>query len=77
MDKYKTNPTFNKWFSSIKLEKLPIAIQEKVLIFDKYYKKLNFFLALQLFIHAINEEKESLRDIDPAFDSKELQKNWD
>lgn len=42
--------------------------------FDKYYKKLSFFQALQMFLHAINEEKESLRDIDTTFVSKEIQK---
>ncbi|MFL2139811.1 IS4/IS5 family transposase, partial [Desemzia sp. FAM 23991] len=72
MDKYKLNSAFNKWFSAIKLEKLPIPIREKVFAFDKYHKKLSFFRALQLFLHAINEEKESLRDMDTAFVSKEL-----
>jgi len=74
MDKYKLNSAFNKWFSAIKLEKLPIPIREKVFAFDKYHKKLSFFRALQLFLLAINEEKESLRDMDTAFVSKELQK---
>lgn len=74
MDKYNLNSAFNKWLSAIKLEQLPIAIREKILTFDKYQKKLSFFRALQLFLHAINEEKESFRDIDTAFVSEELQK---
>ncbi|MFL2145233.1 IS4 family transposase [Desemzia sp. FAM 24101] len=74
MDKYKTNTAFNKWFSSIKLEKLSSPIFERIFAFDKYQKKLSFFRALQIFLHAINEEKESFRDMDTAFVSKELQK---
>lgn len=74
MDKYKTNTVFNKWFSSIKLKKLPSPILEKIVAFDKYQKKLSFFRALQIFLHAINEEKESFRDMDTAFVSKELQR---
>nr|WP_234987794.1 hypothetical protein [Carnobacterium iners] len=42
--------------------------------FDKYHKKLSFFRALQLFLHGINDEKESLREMDAAFVSKERQK---
>ncbi|SMH27084.1 transposase, IS4 family [Carnobacterium iners] len=74
MDKYKTNSAFNKWFSSIKLNLLPSPIQKKIVDFDKYHKKLSFFQALQLFLHGINDEKESLREMDAAFVSKELQK---
>ncbi|SEL35580.1 hypothetical protein [Carnobacterium iners] len=74
MDKHKKNSTFNKGFSSIKLDRLPSPIQKKIVDFDKYHKKLSFFQTLQLFLHGINDEKESLEEVDAAFVSKELQK---
>lgn len=77
MDKYKTKSALNKWFSSIKLNKLPPVIQEKITGFDKYQKKLTFIKALQIFLHGINDEKESLRDMDAALNAKSLQKEMD
>ncbi|SEK55414.1 hypothetical protein [Carnobacterium iners] len=74
IDKYKTNSAFNKWFSFIKLDCLPSSIKKKIVAFDKYHKKLSFFQSLQLFLHGINDEKESLREMDEAFVSKERQK---
>lgn len=73
MDKYKTNSAFNKWFSEINLENLSEPIQKKVQNFNKYRKKLYFEKMLQILLHSINDEKESLRDINISFVSEELQ----
>ena len=73
MDKYKTKSAFNKWFSAINLNELPFSIQEKISDFNRYQKKLTFTKALQIFLHGIHEEKESLRDMDTAFVSDNLQ----
>ncbi len=74
MDKYKANSAFNKWFSFIQFEKLLSAAREKINSFDKYQKKLVFSKALLLFLYAINEEKESYRDIDLSMVSADLRK---
>lgn len=74
MDKYKTNSAFNKWFSAINLNGLPLSMQEKISDFNRYQKKLTFTKALQIFLHGIHEEKESLREMDTAFVSDHLQK---
>ncbi|WP_090005132.1 hypothetical protein [Carnobacterium iners] len=47
---------------------------KKIFAFDKYHQKLSFFQALQLFLHGINNEKESLEEMDAAFVSRERQK---
>lgn len=73
MDKYKTNSAFNKWFSAIQLKNLPDSIQIKIQEFDRYRKKLDFEKALLIFLHGVNDEKESLRDLDTSFVSEELQ----
>lgn len=73
MDKYKTNSAFNKWFSAIQLEKLPDPIQKKIQEFDHYRKKLSFEKVLLILLHGVNDEKESLRDLNTSFVSEELQ----
>lgn len=77
MDKYKTNSAFNKWFSSIKLKKLPFDIQEKIFQADRYTKKLGFEQFLKVFLYGIDQERESLRELDTAFVSQELQETMD
>ena len=74
MDKYKSISAFNIQLSPIQSKKLPFSIRKKIDGFDKYQEKLFFATALRLFLYAVNEEKESLREIDAAFVSKDLQK---
>lgn len=73
MDKYKLISAFNKWFSPINLEKLSISSKKLMLDFDSYRKKLHFEAVLQLFLYAINEEKESLRDLNTSLINQALQ----
>lgn len=73
MDKYKSISAFNKWFSPINLEKLSISSQNLILNFNSYRKKLHFESVLQLFLYAINEEKESLRDLNTSLINQALQ----
>ncbi|SEL09300.1 hypothetical protein SAMN04488114_12520 [Carnobacterium iners] len=56
----------------IKLDHLPRPIQK--IGFDKYHNKLSFSRALQFFLYGINDEKESLREVEATFVSKERQK---
>ncbi|MCB5952807.1 IS4 family transposase [Enterococcus sp. BWT-B8] len=73
MDKYKTNSAFNKWFSAIKLETLSVYSKKWILDYNSYRKKLSFESVLKLFLYAINEEKESLRDLSTALINRSLQ----
>lgn len=77
MDKYKTNTTFNKWFSAIKLGKLSVNSQKCIFDYNSYRKKLSFEAVLKLFLYAVNEEKESLRDLSTALIDRSLQLETD
>ena len=66
MDKYNIISAFNKWLSPIHLEKLSNSAQKEISSFDAYRKKLDFKALLSLLLYAINEEKESLRDLSAA-----------
>lgn len=74
MDKYKTNTSFNKWFSSINLNQLSKAAKQDIAAFNRYVKKFPFETALKLFLHGINAEKESLRHLDTDMVSPDLQR---
>ena len=76
MDKYKSNSAFNKWLSPIQLKKLPFSIRKRIDAFNNYQEKLYYHTALHLFLYAVNEEKESLREIDASLVSKNLQKEF-
>ncbi|GMA45001.1 IS4-like element ISTeha5 family transposase [Tetragenococcus halophilus] len=73
MDKYKTISAFNKWFSNINFKKLPFSIREKISQADKYHKKFAFEHFLKVFLYGIDHECESLREMDTAFVSPDLQ----
>ena len=73
MDKYKTNTAFNKWFSAIKLENLSVDSKKWIFNYNSYRKKLSFEAVLKLFLYAINEEKESLRDLSTSLINEALQ----
>ena len=73
MDKYKTNTAFNKWFSAIKLENLSVDSKKWIFDYNSYRKKLSFEAVLKLFLYAINEEKESLRDLSTSLINEALQ----
>ncbi|GMA46896.1 transposase [Tetragenococcus muriaticus] len=73
MDKYKTISAFNKWFSAINLKKLPFSIREKIFQAEKYHKKLSFEHFLKVFLYGVDNECESLREMDTSFVSSELQ----
>ncbi|MCF1615228.1 MAG: IS4 family transposase [Staphylococcus equorum] len=73
MDKYKTISAFNKWFSTIKFNQLPFSIREKIAQADKYHKKFRFEQFLKVFLYGIDGDRESLREIDTAFVSQDLQ----
>src|SRR5699024_8767757 len=77
MDKYKTICAFNKWFSSIKLKKLPLEVQEKIVQTERYTKKFHFESFLKVFLYGIDQERESLRELDTAFVSKNLQRTME
>lgn len=77
MDKYKTNSAFNKWFSAINLENLSVYSKQFVASYDSYRKKLSFEAVLKLFLYAINEEKESLRDLSTSLINESLQLETD
>lgn len=64
MDKYKTKRTINKWFSFIQFEQLSKKSREAIHSFNRYSKKLTFLKALKLFLHAINDETDSLRHME-------------
>lgn len=74
MDKYKSISAFNKWFSPINLEKLSVSSQNAIANFNSYRKKLDFEAILKLFIYAINEEKESLRDLNTSLINQSLRR---
>lgn len=74
MDKYNIISAFNKWLSPIHLEKLSNSAQKEISSFDAYRKKLDFKALLSLLLYAINEEKESLRDLSAALIHSPLQK---
>ncbi|WP_223273151.1 hypothetical protein [Enterococcus sp. OL5] len=73
MDKYKTNSAFNKWFYAIKLENLSVYSKQFIHDYNSYRKKLSFEAVLKLFLYAINEEKESLRDLSTSLINEALQ----
>ncbi|GFK21685.1 IS4 family transposase [Tetragenococcus halophilus] len=73
MDKYKTISAFNKWLSNINFKNLPFSIREKISQADKYHKKFDFEHFLKVFLYGIDNECESLREIDTAFVSPDLQ----
>ncbi len=77
MDKYKLISAFNKWFSPINSEKLSISSKKSIGHFNSYRKKLNFEAVLQLFLYAINEEKESLQDLSMSLMNQSLQRATD
>ncbi|MFD2729429.1 IS4 family transposase [Enterococcus camelliae] len=73
MDKYKINTAFNKWFSAINLENLSVYSKQFIHDYNLYRKKLSFETVLELFLYAINEEKESLRDLSTSLINEALQ----
>ncbi|EOT29024.1 hypothetical protein OMQ_01550 [Enterococcus saccharolyticus subsp. saccharolyticus ATCC 43076] len=77
MDKYKTNSAFNKWFSAINLENLSVCAKQFIVNYNSYRKKLSFEAVLKLFLYAINEEKESLRDLSTSLINESLQLETD
>ena len=58
MDKYKTNTTFNKWFSAIKLGKLSVNSQKCIFDYNSYRKKLSFEAVLKLFSTQLMKKKK-------------------
>lgn len=74
MDKYNTISAFNKWLSPIHLENFSNSAQKEISSFDAYRKKLDFKELLSLLLYAINEEKESLRDLSASLTHSPLQK---
>lgn len=74
MDKYKLKNAFSEWVSPINLKKLSFSSRKQIQDFNQYHKKLSFSQAIFLFLYGINEEKESLRELNSAFISKHLQK---
>ncbi|MGX7197586.1 IS4 family transposase [Enterococcus olivae] len=77
MDKYKTNSAFNKWFSAINVENLSVSAKQFIVNYNSYRKKLSFEAVLKLFLYAINEEKESLRDLSTSLINESLQLETD
>ncbi len=73
MDKYNTISAFNKWLLPICLEKCSNSSKKALSSFDAYRKKLDFKALLSLLLYAINEEKESLRDLSAALTHCPLQ----
>lgn len=77
MDKYKTKTTFQQWFSPISFNNLSQKAQESIQQFNRYSKKLSFDAFLKLLTFAVNGELDSLRHIDAALLSPDLQKAID
>lgn len=73
MDKYNTNTTFNKWFSSINLSSLSEGAQKEMNQFNKYVKKMDLESYLKLLLHAIHDEKESLHHLENTVMNLNLQ----
>ena len=73
MDNCNTNTTFNKWFSSINLTNLSEDAQQEIKQFNRYGTKMNFRTFIKLFIHAIQDEKESLRHLKNTVMNQKLQ----
>ena len=72
MDKYNSKTAFQKWISSISIDKLSKKSQDTIGIFDSYSKKLDFRTALKILLYAVYEELPSYREIDRAFMDKRL-----
>lgn len=73
MDKYNTNTTFNKWFSPINLTTLSEGAQKEMAQFNRYVTKMDFEKFLKLLLHAIHDEKESLRHLENTVMNPKLQ----
>lgn len=73
MDKYNTNTTFNKWFLPINLTTLSKDAQKEMAQFNQYVKKMDFEAFLKLLLHAIHDEKESLRHLENTIINPKLQ----
>lgn len=73
MDKYNTNTTFNKWFSRINLTTLSKGAQKEMAQFNRYVTKMDFEKFLKLLLHAIHDEKESLRHLENTVMNPNLQ----
>lgn len=77
MDKYNTNTTFNKWFSPINLNSLSKNALAAIAQFNQYTKKMDFEAFLKLLLHAIHDEKESLRHLENTLLNPKLQQEVD
>ncbi|MGM0109844.1 IS4 family transposase [Enterococcus sp. DIV0187] len=67
MDKYKSETSFQKWFSSINFTELSEKNLNSINKYDYYSKKLDFKTSLKLMLYAVYEEMPSFREIDRAF----------
>ena len=73
MEKYNTNTTFNKWFSSINLSTLSEGAQKEMTQFNKDVKKMDLESFLKLLFHAIHDQKEALRHLEDTVMNLTLQ----
>lgn len=67
MDKYKSETSFQKWFSSINFAALPEELHNRINHYDHYSKKLDFQTSLKILLYAVYEGLPSFREIDRAF----------
>ena len=73
MDKNKQKNSFCKWIEPVSFNYLPKDLQEQIAQANAYTKKFDFHSFLKLMLHAVSNQKDSLRDVEAALFNPQLQ----